>query len=177
MAFEIFIGSATFIGIVISLVLVILAARARLVPAGEALLSGSASIHHSLRCAAAVARLLASPYRVRAVLGVPGRVTALDLPEGVAALDHAPFSKLFPRAAAVVHQGGIGSIGQLLRAGRPQLVVPFAVDQPDNALRVQRLGVAEALYPRRYAARRVTRRLGRLREDATYACRAAGVAR
>src|SRR5215218_4470283 len=31
----------------------------------------------------AVQRLLASPYRVRAVLGVPGRVAALDLPDGV----------------------------------------------------------------------------------------------
>jgi tRNA G18 (ribose-2'-O)-methylase SpoU len=35
----------------------------------------------------AVQRLLASPYRVRAVLGVPGRVAALDLPEGVAAYE------------------------------------------------------------------------------------------
>src|SRR5215212_3368983 len=50
------------------------------------------------------------------------------LPEGVAVVDRAPFSKLFPRAAAVVHQGGIGTIAQALRAGRPQLVVPFAFD-------------------------------------------------
>ncbi|RBY80698.1 RNA methyltransferase [Blastococcus sp. TF02A-26] len=35
----------------------------------------------------AVQRLLASPYRVRAVLGVPGRLAALDLPEGVAAYE------------------------------------------------------------------------------------------
>src|SRR5919202_3662776 len=35
----------------------------------------------------AVERLLASPYRVRAVFGVPGRVAALDLPEGVAAYE------------------------------------------------------------------------------------------
>jgi tRNA G18 (ribose-2'-O)-methylase SpoU len=32
----------------------------------------------------AVERLLASPYRVRAVFGVPGRVAALDVPDGVA---------------------------------------------------------------------------------------------
>jgi rhamnosyltransferase subunit B len=65
----------------------------------------------------------------------------VPLPEGVAVVDRAPFSKLFPRAAAVVHQGGIGTIAQALRAGRPQLLVPFAFDQPDNALRVQRLGI------------------------------------
>ncbi|MGY1855009.1 TrmH family RNA methyltransferase [Modestobacter sp. SYSU DS0290] len=35
----------------------------------------------------AVERLLASPYRVRAVFGVPGRVAALDLPDGVAAFE------------------------------------------------------------------------------------------
>src|SRR3954451_20687418 len=35
----------------------------------------------------AVQRLLASPYRVRAVFGVPGRVAALDLPEDVPAYE------------------------------------------------------------------------------------------
>jgi tRNA G18 (ribose-2'-O)-methylase SpoU len=35
----------------------------------------------------AVQRLLASPYRVRAVFGVPGRVAALDLPDDVAAYE------------------------------------------------------------------------------------------
>jgi tRNA G18 (ribose-2'-O)-methylase SpoU len=35
----------------------------------------------------AVRRLLASPYRVRAVLGVPGRVAALDLPDDVPAYE------------------------------------------------------------------------------------------
>jgi tRNA G18 (ribose-2'-O)-methylase SpoU len=35
----------------------------------------------------AVERLLSSPYRVRAVFGVPGRVAALELPESVAAYE------------------------------------------------------------------------------------------
>src|SRR4051812_22538672 len=35
----------------------------------------------------AVQRLLASPYRVRAVFGVPGRVAALDLPDGIPAYE------------------------------------------------------------------------------------------
>ncbi|MDP9391086.1 MAG: RNA methyltransferase [Actinomycetota bacterium] len=35
----------------------------------------------------AVERLLASPYSVRAVFGVPGRVAALDLPDGVPAFE------------------------------------------------------------------------------------------
>jgi rhamnosyltransferase subunit B len=100
----------------------------------------------------------------------------VPLPEGVAAVDHAPFSKLFPRAAAVVHQGGIGTIAQVLCAGRPQLVVPFAVDQPDNALRAQRLGSAEVLYPWRYAATRAARRLDDLIRKPGYARRAGEIA-
>jgi rhamnosyltransferase subunit B len=100
----------------------------------------------------------------------------VPLPEGVAAVDHAPFSKLFPRAAAVVHQGGIGAIGHALRAGRPQLVVPFAVDQPDNAQRIQRLGGAEVLYPRQYSAPRAARRLGDLLGESEYARRAGEIA-
>jgi rhamnosyltransferase subunit B len=100
----------------------------------------------------------------------------VPLPEGAAAVDHAPFSKLFPRAAAVVHQGGVGTVGHALRAGRPQLVVPFAVDQPDNAQRLQRLGGAEVLYPRQYTAPRAARRLGDLLGESEYARRAGEVA-
>jgi tRNA G18 (ribose-2'-O)-methylase SpoU len=39
----------------------------------------------------AVQRLLASPYRVRAVFGVPGRVAALELPSGVPAFEADPW--------------------------------------------------------------------------------------
>lgn len=121
------------------------------------------------------ARLL----KVRAVLLVgkdPKNRPPIPLPEEVAAFDYAPFSKLFPRAAAVVHQGGIGTTGQVLRSGRPQLVVPFAHDQPDNASRVERLGVAKVLYPRRYTADRVARRLEALLEEPGYVRRAGEVA-
>ena len=80
----------------------------------------------------------------RAVLlvGKDPRNRPPSLPEGVVAFDYAPFSELFPRAAAVVHQGGIGTTALAMRAGRPMLVVPFAHDQPDNAERLARLGVA-----------------------------------
>ena len=68
------------------------------------------------------------------------------LPPSVMALEYAPHALLFPRAAAVVHHGGIGTMAEALRAGRPMLVVPFAHDQPDNAARAERLGVARVLY-------------------------------
>ena len=63
----------------------------------------------------------------RAVLLV-GKETANRpdrLPDGVVAFDYVPFSELFPRAAAIVHQGGIGTTAQAMRSGRPMLVVPL----------------------------------------------------
>ena len=52
-------------------------------------------------------------------------------------VDAAPHSQLFPRAAAIVQQCGIGTLGQALSAGCPILAVPFAHDQPDNAHRIE----------------------------------------
>jgi UDP:flavonoid glycosyltransferase YjiC (YdhE family) len=68
-----------------------------------------------------------------------------NLPSGVRHVEYAPFSELLPRCAALVHHGGIGTSSQALRAGIPQLVVPHAHDQPDNAARLVRLGVAKEL--------------------------------
>jgi len=48
------------------------------------------------------------------------------LPAGVRHFDPVPFSRLFPRAAAVVHHGGIGTSALGLAAGVPQLVMPMA---------------------------------------------------
>jgi rhamnosyltransferase subunit B len=59
-----------------------------------------------------------------------------------------PLSTLLPRAAALVSHGGIGTVSQALAAGVPQLVMPYAHDQFDNAQRVMRLGVGTAASPR-----------------------------
>jgi UDP:flavonoid glycosyltransferase YjiC (YdhE family) len=59
----------------------------------------------------------------------------------ILAIPYAPYSQVFSRAAINVHQGGSGTTGEALRAGRPQLIVPFGWDQPDNAARIERLGV------------------------------------
>jgi UDP:flavonoid glycosyltransferase YjiC (YdhE family) len=112
----------------------------------------------------------------RAVLLVgtrPGNLPPGPLPEGVFACAYAPFSELFPRCAAIVHQGGVGTTAQALRAGVPMLVVPFAHDQPDNAARVRRLGVARVVGRTSYRAGRVAAELRRLLEAPRYAERAA----
>jgi len=64
------------------------------------------------------------------------------VPPGVKVFQYLPYSAVFPRAAAIVHSGGIGTLAQALAAGRPQLIVPVAFDQPDNARRTVALGIA-----------------------------------
>ncbi|MEO8998591.1 MAG: glycosyltransferase [Rhodanobacter sp.] len=77
-----------------------------------------------------------------------------DLPSTIHLVEYAAHDALFPRAAIIVHHGGIGTSSEALRSGRPMLVVPHGFDQPDNAARLQRLGVAEILPARRYRADR-----------------------
>jgi rhamnosyltransferase subunit B len=99
-----------------------------------------------------------------------------SLPEGVVALDYAPFSELFPRAAVVVHHGGIGTTGLAMRAARPMLVMPCAWDQWDNAERAARLGIARTIPRRRYTSARLAAELRQLLEDPAYARRASAIA-
>ncbi len=78
--------------------------------------------------------------KARAILLTAG--TYQSESENILALDYAPHSAIFPLARLIVHQGGAGTTAQALCAGKPQIVVPFAHDQPDNARRLRKLGVA-----------------------------------
>ncbi|MCE9547727.1 MAG: glycosyltransferase [Planctomycetia bacterium] len=73
-----------------------------------------------------------------------------QLPATVAHFDYVPFSQVLPRAAAIVHHGGIGTVAQSFAAGVPQIIMPMAHDQPDNAARVERLGVGRSLPPKNF---------------------------
>jgi UDP:flavonoid glycosyltransferase YjiC (YdhE family) len=99
------------------------------------------------------------------------------LPDGIAAFEYAPFARVFPRASAIVHSGGIGTTGQALRSGRPQLVVPHAHDQFDNAARVVRLGCGRSVPRPRYNAKGATKELSALLDNADYASRSGEVGR
>jgi len=81
---------------------------------------------------------------------------------------YAPHSALFPRAAAIIHHGGIGTLAQALRSGRPQLIVPYFADQPDNAARALRLGVARIVPPGRFSTASASRHLARLLGEDRY---------
>lgn len=82
---------------------------------------------------------------------------------------YAPHSLLFPAAAAVVHHGGVGTTGQALRAGKPQLIVPHMGDQYDHGQRIERLGVGLSMKAHRFTAIRASRMIARLLDERDYA--------
>lgn len=141
---------------------------------------GSAAVHAaggffpaSLEAARRLGRraiLLLGPARNRAGLPEP-------LPPWAFATGYLPHARVFPAAAAIIHQGGIGTTAQAMRAGRPMLVVPFSHDQPDNAARLVRLGIAASLPARRYTADRAAAALAPLLADPGFATRATAVGR
>ena len=55
-------------------------------------------------------------------------------------LDAAPHDWLLPRCKMIVHHGGAGTTSAGLRAGIPNVVVPFMADQPFWGRRVQKIG-------------------------------------
>jgi rhamnosyltransferase subunit B len=91
-------------------------------------------------------------------------------------LGYAPHSQLFDRAAAVVHHGGIGTTGQAMHAGAPQLVLPFFGDQFDNGARIARLGIGRSLRPAAFQGAAADEALRALLGDHTIAARAAAIA-
>jgi UDP:flavonoid glycosyltransferase YjiC (YdhE family) len=111
----------------------------------------------------------------RAVLLIGTNPVPENLPESIVAFDYAPYSAIFPRACAIVHQGGVGTTAQGLRAGHPTLVVPYSHDQPDNADRLERLGISRTIPRKQYSASRVVKELGELLDNPSYAAKAAEI--
>jgi rhamnosyltransferase subunit B len=98
------------------------------------------------------------------------------LPDSICVTQYAPFTALFPRAAIIVHQGGVGTVAQCLRAGKPMVIMPYSHDQPDNARRMKRLGVARVIQRKNYVPQRVARTVSEMLADSSYAERARRVA-
>ncbi|HTA43235.1 MAG TPA: glycosyltransferase [Bryobacteraceae bacterium] len=98
------------------------------------------------------------------------------IPDNVFVVEYAPYSQLLPRSAATVHQGGIGTTAQALRAGRPMIFMPYSHDQPDNANRARKLGVARIIPKSNYRADRVAHELRILLSRNAYSAAAKHVA-
>ncbi len=120
--------------------------------------TGNRQAAHYFRCA-----LHACARRgLRAILLTPHREQLpAHLPTPVLWQDYVPLRALLPHVAALVHHGGIGTTAEVLRAGTPQLVVPLAHDQFDNAARVGALGAGASVHAARLDAARLGKALDR----------------
>ena len=104
----------------------------------------------------------------RAVL-LTGPIVPESLPDTIRAYSYLPYSMVFPHAVAIVHQAGVGTLAQAMRAGRPQLIVPVAFDQADNAQRARTLGLGRIVPFRKVTAQLLASELSMLLDSASYA--------
>lgn len=133
---------------------------------------GSTAVHHAgdfYNISVAAARRLGR----RAVL--VGTQTSQNPGSDLLKLPYFPYAHIFPYGSINVHQGGSGTTGEALRAGRPMLIVPYGWDQPDNAARVERLGVGLHLPRLEYSVEAATHRLRQLLQDSRFSRRASEV--
>jgi UDP:flavonoid glycosyltransferase YjiC (YdhE family) len=89
------------------------------------------------------------------------------LPPFIHHCEFASFDQLFPRCAAVIHHGGVGTAAQALAAGIPQLAIPFAFDQTDNGVRVKGLGCGDWLKGRQRGGRSIANAISRITDSTT----------
>ena len=80
-----------------------------------------------------------SKQRVILVSRFPNQIVQ-PLPSFAFLIDYAPFDQLLPHARAIIHNGGIGTMALAMRAGLPQIIVPFAYDQFFNEMQLAALG-------------------------------------
>jgi len=118
---------------------------------------GSANLH--LEKFQLLARSVTGKIGGRALL-VGRTEPGFSLPPNVFYTPYVRFEDVLPRCRAIVHHGGIGTTAKSFAAGIPQLVLPLAHDQHDNAARVERLnaGLETRLSPS-HAAHQLTRLL------------------
>jgi rhamnosyltransferase subunit B len=151
------------------------------------LASGPAPIVFTLGSAAVLAAGRFYEFSSRAVMRLGARAVLLigsdqrnrpkgPLPDTICVAEYAPYSALFSRASLIVHQGGVGTTAQCLRAGKPMLIMPYSHDQPDNARRMRRLKVARVIQRDNYTPVRVAAKLKSMLEDESLSQRAAEVA-
>jgi UDP:flavonoid glycosyltransferase YjiC (YdhE family) len=111
----------------------------------------------------------------RCLLVIPSREWVESTAPGLMCVEAAPFGKLFSRASLLIHPGSIGTTALALAAGLPQLCLPTAFDQYDNARRVCELGAGLSLRASRCTTERVVEKLQTL-ANPVFAARAREIA-
>lgn len=68
------------------------------------------------------------------------------LPGNIIRIKKADLGYLMTKANVIIHHGGIGTLSEAIMAGIPQIILPHLTDGPDNAFRIQNLGLGK-LFP------------------------------
>jgi len=68
------------------------------------------------------------------------------LPENVVWYKYLPLDEILPKMGLIIHHGGMGTLSGAMKAGVPQLILPYYVDRPYNATLIKGLGVGDFLY-------------------------------
>jgi len=99
------------------------------------------------------------------------------LPDTIGAFPFLPLGKILPSCRAIVHHGGIGTLGQALKAGVPQLIRPRAYDQFDNAYRITTRKLGSYILARQYKAENLYQKLRAMLDDTAVEANCRDVAR
>jgi UDP:flavonoid glycosyltransferase YjiC (YdhE family) len=103
---------------------------------------------------------------VRAIIVASAKFhSELNGSDHVLITDYIPYSSLFPRVQAVVHSGGIGTIGWCLKFGIPSLLLPTHVDQFNNSYRAASSGFADVMFGTNHSTIKMARSLSALIDD------------
>ncbi|MGB7984763.1 MAG: nucleotide disphospho-sugar-binding domain-containing protein [Terracidiphilus sp.] len=83
-------------------------------------------------------------------------------PEGINRFASLPFSTVMPRAVAVIHHGGSGTMIRAMASAVPQIILPFGADRQDNAIRIEELGLGIRILPPSWEALHIAQILCRI---------------
>ncbi len=88
--------------------------------------------------------------------------------EQICISDYESFPLLFPECRVIVHQCGIGTTSQALYSGKPQILIPFAHDQPDNAVRVNKLGCGVIVFAKHLSVKKLVKAIQEIVTERKY---------
>lgn len=81
---------------------------------------------------------------------------------------YVPYSAIMARSKVIVHQGGVGTMAQAMRSGRPSLIVAQVNDQPDNGRHLAETGAGDWLHANGLRGEVLAETITRLATDSSY---------
>src|SRR5260370_8758160 len=107
--------------------------------------------------------LSATPYRY--IVSKGPLHEEIELPPNMAGAEFLPQASVIPVCDLVITHGGNNTFTECLRFGKPTIVLPLFWDHPDNAQRVQELGLGRRLDTYRFPNPQMHDPLARLLAD------------